>query len=78
MRSVPFRIMEEIPIGKAIALARQRKRWTQQRLADHLGVSKSTVAKWETGLHFPLRNLGAVEEALDVSLDSYQQERAAS
>lgn len=70
--------MEEIPIGKTIALARHRKRWTQQRLADELGVAKSTVANWERGEHFPLRNLGAVEEALGISLEGYEPVQAAS
>jgi len=70
--------MEEIPIGQAIALARHRKHWTQQRLAVVLGVSKSTVANWERGQHFPLRNLGAVEEALEISLARYLPAQAAS
>jgi transcriptional regulator with XRE-family HTH domain len=70
--------MEERSIGKEIARARHRKRWTQEELARVLGVSRPTVADWETGKHFPQRNLGAIEEALDISLDGYEPEAAAS
>ena len=70
--------MEEIPIGKAIALARQRKRLTQMALAHKLGVSRAAVVNWENGTHFPQRHLGAVEEALGISLAHYEAEQAAS
>lgn len=56
-------------IGTTIRKRRQVLGMTQQQLADQLGVSKSTVANWEIGKHFPLRYLGAIEEALGVSLD---------
>jgi transcriptional regulator with XRE-family HTH domain len=70
--------MEEIPIGKAIARARQRKRWTQEDLARVVGVSRPTVADWERGEHYPLRYLGAIEEALGIDLNGYESETAAS
>ena len=70
--------MEEIPIGTAIARARQRKRLTQAALARHLGVSVNSVGKWENGTHFPQRHLGAIEEALGISLHGYESERVAS
>ena len=70
--------MEDSPIGKVIARARHRKRWTQEQLADVLGVSKVAVSNWERGEHFPQRNLGAIEEALGISLEGYQPETAAS
>lgn len=69
--------MEDTPIGKAIARARQRKRWTQREFAEVLGVSVATVANWERNEHFPLRNLGAIEEALEISLDGYEPETTA-
>lgn len=43
---------------------------TQDRLAAMLGVSKSTVANWESGKHFPLRYMGALEDVLGTSLDN--------
>lgn len=70
--------MEEIPIGKAIARARQRKRLTQAQLAAELGVNKASVANWESGIHFPQRHLGAVEALLGISLAHYEPEKAAS
>ena len=42
---------------------------TQRQFAAQLGVSKSTVANWESGKHFPLRYMGKVEEALGIALD---------
>lgn len=56
------------PVRILIQRARQRKRMTQQELADALGVSKSTVAHWETGKHFPLQNAGAIEELLEITI----------
>lgn len=56
-------------IGTRIRKRRQVLRMTQDGLAAELGVSKSTVANWERGKHFPLRYLGAIEDVLGVSLD---------
>ena len=70
--------MQEISIGKAIRRARQRQRLTQDALAAKLGVSNASVVNWESGKHFPLRHLGAIEEALGISLEGYEPERAAS
>lgn len=59
---------EEIPTGVKIQRARQRKRLTQQEMADALGVERSTVATWESGEHFPRRYAGAIEELLDITI----------
>lgn len=32
---------------------RQEKKWSQQTLADELGVSKSTISAWENEYNFP-------------------------
>lgn len=32
---------------------RERKDWSQQRLADHLGVDQGTVSKWENDKGVP-------------------------
>jgi transcriptional regulator with XRE-family HTH domain len=66
--------MTDMPIGKAIARARQRKRWTQVELAERVGVNESAVVAWETGRHFPARNLGAIEDALGIDLAGYEAE----
>lgn len=70
--------MENNSVGGAIKRARHRKRMTQRQLAGALGVAVSTVANWERDQHFPQRYLGAVEEALDISLAEYEPQAAAS
>lgn len=60
----------DTPIGTRIARRRQVLGLTQQDLAAKLGVSKSTVANWETGKHFPRRYIGRVEDVLGVRLDA--------
>lgn len=43
---------------------------TQEQLAERLGVSRQTIAKWESGETAPdLSNGAALADALDVSLD---------
>jgi transcriptional regulator with XRE-family HTH domain len=59
-------------MGKRIRKRRQVLGMTQQDLADRLGVAKSTVSNWESGKHFPLRYLGAVEHVLGISLEGEQ------
>ena len=36
-------------IGTRIRIARESQGWTQDQLADAVGVSRSAVAQWETG-----------------------------
>lgn len=38
---------------RAIIVARFARRWSQQELADYIGVNISTVQKWEKGKVFP-------------------------
>lgn len=56
------------PIGPAIRRARERKHWTQQQLADAVGVSLRSVGNWELGHHVPKNRIGALEDVLGVSL----------
>lgn len=42
---------ETINIGRTIARERRRTGMTQAALAEHLGVSKAAVSKWELGVH---------------------------
>ncbi len=65
--------MEETPpLGSVIARARQRKGWIQTELAERLGVHETTVVAWETGKHFPKRNIVAIEQALEIDLSAYE------
>ena len=65
--------MQDTPLGIVIARARQRKRWTQTELAKRLGVTRGAVTNWETGVSYPKRTIGAIEEVLGVDLSAYEQ-----
>jgi len=45
--------MNQLTIGKFIALKRKEKNLTQEQLAETLGVSNKTVSKWECGKCMP-------------------------
>jgi transcriptional regulator with XRE-family HTH domain len=57
------------PIGTRIQRRRQALGMKQEDLARRVGVSKSSVANWEVGRHFPQRYQGALEAVLGISLD---------
>jgi len=50
--------------AEQIKSARERRRMTQQELADEVGVSLRTVGSWERGESVPRNRMGAVAEAL--------------
>ncbi len=45
--------MGTIQIGTIISTNRKEKGITQEELANHLGVSKPAVSKWESGQSYP-------------------------
>lgn len=45
--------MNQITTGKFIAQKRKEKNYTQEQLAEKLGVSNKTISKWETGKCMP-------------------------
>ncbi len=45
--------MDQIAIGKFIFKKRRELNFTQEQLAERLGVSNKTVSKWETGKCMP-------------------------
>ena len=52
-------------LGDKIKAARDRLRWSQQQLADAIGVDRKTVDNWEHGRTRPLRaHLAALERIL--------------
>lgn len=58
-------------IGANIQSRRKMIGLTQEQVAEQLGVSRQTVAKWEAGESTPdLANAGALAAVLDVSLDA--------
>ena len=57
-------------IGENIQYLRKRKSITQEALAELVGVSRQTIAKWESGESAPdLEMSGKLSQALDVTLD---------
>ena len=51
-------------LGTRIKRARERKRWTQQELADRVGVNRKTVDNWENERAIPRSSIGALEHVL--------------
>ena len=61
---------DPVQIGARIRDARQDKGWTQERLAESVGVSRSAVAQWETGRAGQLTgHLSRIAEVLDVGIE---------
>lgn len=55
---------------------RDREGWSQEQLAEKLGVSRSTVAKWESGKGVPkIENLVVLCDLFQVTLDSMIRNR---
>lgn len=57
-------------IGEKIKKARKEAGLSQEQLAEKLSVSRSAVAKWESGAGMPdVNNLKVIAQLLDVSVD---------
>ena len=55
---------------------RLKKKYTQQKVADLLNISRQSVSKWETGRAFPsIENLLLLSEILDMPLDFTAKEK---
>ena len=56
--------------GEKLQEARKRAGYSQEQLSEKLSVSRSAVAKWESGGGLPdIENLKAISQLLDVSID---------
>lgn len=68
----------KLNIGEIIIAKRKEKSWTQEQLADAVGVSAPAVSKWETGTTYPdITLLSPIARALNTTVDellSYQNE----
>jgi transcriptional regulator with XRE-family HTH domain len=57
-------------LGARLVGLRQRKGWSQELLADRLGVQRDRLAKWEAGVHAPPpEDLVALGSLFDVTVD---------
>lgn len=54
---------------KRIKLLRKQRNWSQQKLADMMNVSRSTVAMWESGTQPSNETLIKLASLFEVSLD---------
>ena len=45
--------MDQIKIGKFLQELRKEKGLTQEQLAEHVGVARRTISRWETGSNMP-------------------------
>jgi len=56
-------------LGQRTADARRQRGWTQEQLAEEMGVAAVTVSRWETGQRgMSVATLASLADALDVSL----------
>lgn len=57
-------------IGENLQYIRKRKNWSQEYLAEKIGVTRQTIANWENGDSVPdLELAGRLSQELDVPLD---------
>ena len=63
-------IMDTKKIGSFIALNRKKKGYTQEQLAEKLGVTNKTISRWENGHYMPdLSLLEPLSKELDITLN---------
>lgn len=60
----------KLPIGEKIRLLRKKNDVTQDKLAEHLGVTPQAVSRWESGVCYPDMNyLPAIADYFSVTMD---------
>ena len=62
--------------SEKLQILRKNKGYTQETLADKLGVSRQAVAKWESGQIYPdISNLMQISDLMSVSVDYLVKDR---
>ena len=62
--------MPKQSIGEFLATQRKAKGYTQQQVADMIGVSNKTLSAWEQGRSYPdIMTLPALAEIFGVTVD---------
>ena len=65
-------------LGEQLKELRARSGFSQEQVAERVGVSRQAVTKWETGQTIPAaENLAALAELYQVSLDDLGEDRSA-
>lgn len=63
-------LLDNIKMGKFICEQRKQKNFTQQQLADKLGVTFQAVSKWENGTVYPsIEILPELSQIFNISID---------
>lgn len=65
--------MTDETLGERIKRLREAQRWTQEMLADRLGVSTKTVGNWERGRNDPRSSVGALRQVFGRAFDAGAQ-----
>ena len=64
-------VLEEVTVMNKIRELRENKKMTQDKLGRLVGVSRSTVAKWESGENMPrVRQLISLASVFNVKVDA--------
>ena len=72
--TAPAAPAQSLPLAEALKRRRTEKGLTQEQLAEHLGVSRQAVSKWEQGLSEPsTANLLALAKLYGISVDALLQ-----
>lgn len=62
--------MDQLKVGKFIAILRKEKKLTQEQLGERLGVTNKTVSRWETGNYMPdIEMLQIMSQLFDVTIN---------
>lgn len=62
--------LEKLTFGEKLAKLRRQSNYTQEQLAEILGVSRQAVSKWESGVTYPeTEKLLRIGELFDCSMD---------
>ena len=62
--------MDQVKIGKYIALLRRQAGLTQEQLGEKLGVTNKTVSRWENGNYMPdIEMFGLIAKEFNVSIN---------
>lgn len=66
--------MDAVEIGRRIRAGRERRRWTQEQLAEAVDVkSVRTIGSWERGETVPQNRLATLEQVLEIELTDYDR-----
>ncbi|GAB2575465.1 helix-turn-helix transcriptional regulator [Gracilibacillus alcaliphilus] len=73
--------MKKITLSRNLAFLRREHHYSQEEIAEKIGVTRQSIAKWENGESLPdIINCDAIANLFDVSLDNLihydQQENA--